>query len=281
MSFSFSIFQAARDGQISEIERYLNNGFEINAKDKNGMTPLHWALEAYPRVNPPHETVHYLVEQGADVNAKDNYGLTPLYRSALLDLNSIAQFLLSRGAKPELPAAILIGDEKYFNEYLSCVKDPNQSVGCYTPMHWVAYSSDSSRMIAQLIGKRADINVQDSLSGRTPLHLASLCQHKNIVQQLLLAGADPNVQDFEGKTPLHLAAKKDDLSIVKLLVEYGAKLNLRSGIWGFTALHFSQSLRVREYLKSQGAKSEMYRASRVLFSVGIIFKGFLESGFTW
>ena len=41
--------------------------------------------------------------------------------------------------------------------------------------------------------------------GQTALHLAAACSRGDYVQQLIKAGANPNVQDKEGHTPLQVA----------------------------------------------------------------------------
>ncbi len=52
----------------------LKHGADINAKDKYGRTPLHWALSSNSE-----EMVELLVDHGAGVNAKNLQGKTPLY----------------------------------------------------------------------------------------------------------------------------------------------------------------------------------------------------------
>ena len=60
-------------GDIWYVKRHLDKGSDVNAKDMNGMTPLHRAAhEGYK------EIVKLLIDKGTDVNAKDKEGDTPL-----------------------------------------------------------------------------------------------------------------------------------------------------------------------------------------------------------
>ena len=51
----------------------VSTGAEVNAKDKNGRTPLHWAT-----LQKNIEIIQYLVSKGANVNEKNNDNETPL-----------------------------------------------------------------------------------------------------------------------------------------------------------------------------------------------------------
>ena len=51
----------------------------------------------------------------------------------------------------------------------------------------------------------ADIN-KASNNGQTPLHLAAMDDHKEVVEVLLTHGADVNKAANNGRTPLHLHA---------------------------------------------------------------------------
>jgi ankyrin repeat protein len=67
------LHNVARNGHKEIVELLIAKGAEVNAKDEDGWTPLHWAA-----VNGHEETVELLLANGSDVNAKDNDGETPL-----------------------------------------------------------------------------------------------------------------------------------------------------------------------------------------------------------
>uniref|UniRef100_A0A7N5ZTZ0 Oxysterol-binding protein n=1 Tax=Anabas testudineus TaxID=64144 RepID=A0A7N5ZTZ0_ANATE len=69
---------------------------------------------------------------------------------------------------------------------------------------------------------------KDSL-GWTPLHLACYCGHTDVVEELLKAGADVNLQNNMGDTPLHSAAFTGRKDVVLLLLRYDACAKLING----------------------------------------------------
>nr|XP_043896034.1 oxysterol-binding protein-related protein 1-like isoform X2 [Solea senegalensis] len=66
-------------------------------------------------------------------------------------------------------------------------------------------------------------------SGWTPLHMACYFGHRDVVEELLKAGADVNVQNSMGDTPLHKAAYTGRKEIVLLLLRYDACANIING----------------------------------------------------
>ena len=63
-------------------------------------------------------------------------------------------------------------------------------------------------------------------SGETPLKIAVVQRNFDIVQDLLAAGADPNVPGLDGYTPLHHAVSGDALEIVLALLEEGGDTSI-------------------------------------------------------
>ena len=81
----------------------------------------------------------------------------------------------------------------------------------------IDYKYDDYKRILYLKIDQADND------GRTPLYLASVKDHKEIVRMLIDAGADVNKANKYGSAPLYWASVKDHKEIVKMLREAGAK----------------------------------------------------------
>lgn len=110
-------------------ETLLKSKAHVNAKDINGLTPIHWAIrgdnpatiyrllahgaainqQSQQGVSPLHtasscdpEIVSLLLQNGADIHTKDNYGATPLHWAVWAANGPVIQQLLSNGANPTL-----------------------------------------------------------------------------------------------------------------------------------------------------------------------------------
>ena len=82
---------AAVNDRKNVVELLLANKADVNAKDYEGQTPLHWA--------DAHKNITSLpLAKGADVNAKDNLGHTPLHWAAKDDHKDVAEILLANKA---------------------------------------------------------------------------------------------------------------------------------------------------------------------------------------
>ena len=68
-----SIYLSIQNGLIEAVKQHIVTGTDVNAKDKNGDTPLHHAAW-----NGHKEIIELLIAKGADVNAKDTDNDTPL-----------------------------------------------------------------------------------------------------------------------------------------------------------------------------------------------------------
>ena len=68
-----SIHDAAESGNIEAVKQHLAAGADVNAKGKDGRTPLYYAV-----VFGRKEVVELFIDKGADVNAGDKRGSTPL-----------------------------------------------------------------------------------------------------------------------------------------------------------------------------------------------------------
>ena len=81
---------------MSKIQDLIERGADVDAKDNNGWTPLHWASDSNHI-----EIAKLLIDRGADVDAKDNWGWTPLHRACGNNALELAKLLIERGADVE------------------------------------------------------------------------------------------------------------------------------------------------------------------------------------
>uniref|UniRef100_A0A8C5P000 Oxysterol-binding protein-related protein 1 n=1 Tax=Jaculus jaculus TaxID=51337 RepID=A0A8C5P000_JACJA len=101
-------------------------------------------------------------------------------------------------------------------------------------------------------GATADINCKGrskSNLGWTPLHLACYFGHRQVVQDLLKAGAEVNVLNDMGDTPLHRAAFTGRKELVMLLLEYNADTTVVNGN-GQTAKEATHDKEIRNMLEA-------------------------------
>jgi ankyrin repeat protein len=88
-------------GDPSVVHALVAGGANVNDKDQDSMTPLHWAVLAHHS-----GAVRELIAGGADLNAADRYGYTPLLYAATVDFGDAdtAKVLLQAGADPNIKA---------------------------------------------------------------------------------------------------------------------------------------------------------------------------------
>ena len=91
-----------------------------------------------------------------------------------------------------------------------------------------------------------DVNLQASTDGSTPLCIAAMKGHMNVIECLVDASADVDIPDDNGFTPLQLATIGGFVQIARFLLSRGANVNYSSnthsdkeGRHGMTALMFA------------------------------------------
>jgi len=68
----------------------------------------------------------------------------------------------------------------------------------------------------------SEINNQESKSGNTALHYASINRNYKVAQALLKSDADTNIQNENGNTALHFSIQHCDIRIIHLLLKSDA-----------------------------------------------------------
>lgn len=192
---------------ILAIRYLLSIGANINLKDNRGRTPLHYALI---RVSCTEQLVKELESHGTDINIQAKDGRTPISAAIRAGYDSIAIYLLDKGAD-------------------TTVIDENSS----SLLHYAAASGNLD--IINRIG--GDVNMKNKW-GDTPLiYAVRLSRSALVVERLLDRGADVNESGRWGITPLHWAARNVDLKTAKMLGGAGAYIR-STDTHGYTALDY-------------------------------------------
>ena len=117
-----------------------------------------------------------------------------------------------------------------------------------------AASADGLVDVAQwLLDIGADANAQADSRG-TPLYIAAMNGHSEIVRILLGHGADVNLKAaaMENYTPLHKASSGGHLNVVQLLIEHGADVHARDKNQ-LTPLLYAKNAETMQLLIKNGA----------------------------
>jgi len=89
-----TIHDAVRINDLELVEYFLENGVDIDSKDKFGYTPLHLAA----RFN-HYEIAKLLIDKGANTNTKDKYSDSPLIDSTRNGYSAMSELLLCNDAQ--------------------------------------------------------------------------------------------------------------------------------------------------------------------------------------
>ncbi|ACE05769.1 hypothetical protein Aasi_0340 [Candidatus Amoebophilus asiaticus 5a2] len=241
-------------------ELLRDKGANINTRDKEGLTPLHWIAG---RGNLEMLTL-LLNASGIDINAKDKYGYTPLHRALSRNLIDVVILLIKSGANintrdKEGLTPLHCAVHKGYIEIVKLLLKHGAAVydsfrDGYTPLH-LASQGGHTDIVGLLLNKIGiDVDPKDQY-GQTPLHMAAEQRHADIVKLLLSLGAYIDIQDNDGYTPLHLACENGYLEVVRYLVEEGAYIDIQDND-GYTPLHWACKngyLEVVKYLLEKGA----------------------------
>ena len=180
---------------------------DINRKDSNGRTPLHYAV-----INNHLEMVRYFIsEQHCDPMTRDNDGNTPLHYACHHKHIDIVQYLLSTGKVNPLA-------RKEYGKPPIFIIDTRRKL----PMlHLAAYKGWTDIFIALLNKYKCDATYRDT-HGRTPLHYAASSNHLEVVRYLIIEQhCDPMTRDSDDDTPLHIACHHSHIDIVQYLLSTG------------------------------------------------------------
>jgi ankyrin repeat protein len=211
----------------------------INGRDKEGWTPLHYAMRSFEH-DPPHpdflHCIRLLLDRGANVEAQSNKGLTPLHLAATKQGQEVIQLLIENCIDIDLrnnngQTALHKASKRGHLDIVRLLLDHGADLNLQdnhgsTPLH-LAVHHGSQEVIQLLLDHGASVALRND-EGRTALHQASQRGRPDTIQLILNHGADVDVRDNDGSTPLHLAISEARLEAVELLLDHGASVHVRN-----------------------------------------------------
>jgi ankyrin repeat protein len=180
--------------RLEFVKFLLESGVDVNARDEDGMTPLHCCKDR--------EVVKVLLKYRANIHARDNLGRKPLH--CALDPEVIQELLEAHGK------------DKYRD--MRGLEDKEEM----TPLHRATMSASVAAIKIHL-QDGAPVNARDQ-NGKTPLHLAIQGNDNRDVFQLLLENAAPEAEDNDGRTVLELAVELKRRDAVVDLLNWGVQV---------------------------------------------------------
>lgn len=87
------VLNAARRGELMQLESLLEKEASVNYRDQYGLTPIHVAA-----IKGHKDAVMLLVEFGSDIECQDNEGHMPLHMAVVGGCRETVEVLLNRGA---------------------------------------------------------------------------------------------------------------------------------------------------------------------------------------
>jgi ankyrin repeat protein len=127
------------------------------------------------------EQVSLLLAQGHAVDPPGTHGRTPLHEAAIAGHDEVVAQLLAAGARVD-----------------------TVQTGGFMPLHQ-AVQNRHPAVVRRLLaaGGPVEARLANHLQRLTPLHLAGMWAHREVIELLLRAGADPGAADSRGRTALH------------------------------------------------------------------------------
>lgn len=173
------LIQAVKDGNVNAVRNLLKQDTDVNAKQGDGATALHWAAHRADL-----ETAGLLIEAGANVNATNDLGVTPLWVAATSGSAAmVARLLQARG-------------------------DPNLAPDTGGTPLMIASRQGNIGTVQSLLAHDADVNATEGAQNQTALMWAVAQQRAAVVQVLLDAGADLDARTNASRRHLLLCCQK-------------------------------------------------------------------------
>jgi ankyrin repeat protein len=179
------MLMANREEEAEGYDALMKRGFDINAIDDSGNTPLLLALPFKKAA-----VIHTLLDSKANATVANDKGVTPILAALLRgqDFTPVIHKLIELGAN-------LTAKDKKGGTALTYAVKGNQSID----------------LIQKIIDAGVDINAKDGEGTTALMHAALQGKDSSIIEMLLLSGADKSIEDVFNDTALLMA--QDNLAL--------------------------------------------------------------------
>ncbi len=195
------ILWAISKNRMNFLKLFIEKGFNIHAKNKEGTTGLHIAAakNKLPIIEVlvqgfVSEKTGIEIKIQSDINALDTKHNTPLHHASQHGHLEVVRYLHENGADIH-------------------AKDINKN----TALHYAAIYGHIE-VVRYMLENKGDIEAKD-IYKTTALHYAALQGHIEVVRYLHENGADIQAKDIDNNTALHHAAMQGHTDIVEYLLE--------------------------------------------------------------
>jgi ankyrin repeat protein len=286
--------RAVQGGDATLVRSLLQRKADVNAREADGTTPLHWAVRADRQ-----ELIRMLLVAGADARAANRYGVTPLALASINGSESAVRLLLEAGADPNttlaegetaLMRAARTGATGVIGALLDAGADANAAESWFgeNALMWAA--AENHPAAVQLLldrGARVDARSAPVDFGElkypstglvrmvlprgqwTPLMYAAREGAADSVRVLARAGADLDAQDPDGVTPLVIAILNAHYDLAATLVDLGARPDVadssgRAALYAAVDMHTLAPMFSRPLPKSSSTLNALSLAAKLL-----------------
>jgi ankyrin repeat protein len=214
--------QATKDGDLQIMELLINNSTKVDGRNNDRETPLIIAATIGNQ-----QAAEILLKNNAWVNAQDLQHRGPLFLSVQNNDLKMVNFFLQNGADVDLTAdwgrtSLMEAATKGYQNIMKALIQNGAKVNKEDANNRTALmeaaSTGNPKSVKLLLDENADPNKVDKF-GRTAIMDASEFGSAQATKELLKAKASVNVQDQDGRTALMEAAKKGKHNIVKVIIQ--------------------------------------------------------------